>query len=46
VLKIGTTINIRGQEKRLRRDRYGNIDDWMLLVVEQLELSSSGHPTA
>ena len=31
VLKIGTTVNISSQEKRLRRDRYGSIDDWVLL---------------
>lgn len=31
VMKIGTTVNIDGQEKRLRRDRYGSIDDWVLL---------------
>jgi hypothetical protein len=31
VLKIGTTINIRSQEKRLRRTQYGSIDDWVLL---------------
>lgn len=29
--KIGMTVNIRGQEKWLRRDRYGSIDDWVLL---------------
>jgi hypothetical protein len=37
VLKIGTTINIRGQEKRLRRDRYGNIEDWVLLYYVWVE---------
>jgi hypothetical protein len=31
VLKIGTTVNIRQQEKRLRRTSYGSIDDWVLL---------------
>jgi hypothetical protein len=31
VLKVGTTINIGSQEKRHRRDRYGSIDDWVLL---------------
>jgi len=31
VMKIGTTVNIDGQEKRLRRDRYGSISDWVLL---------------
>lgn len=31
VLKIGTTINIGQQEKRLRRTRYGSIGDWVLL---------------
>jgi len=31
VMKIGTTVNIDGQEKRLRRDRYGRISDWVLL---------------
>ena len=31
VMKIGTTVNIGNQEKRLRRDRYGSIDDWVLL---------------
>jgi Bacterial RNA polymerase, alpha chain C terminal domain len=31
VLKIGTTINIRSQEKRLRRTQYGSIADWVLL---------------
>jgi hypothetical protein len=31
VLKIGTTINIGAQEKRLRRTKYGNIGDWRLL---------------
>lgn len=31
VMKIGTTVNIESQEKRLRRDRYGSIDDWVLL---------------
>lgn len=31
VMKIGTTVNIGSQEKRLRRDRYGSIDDWVLL---------------
>ncbi|MEY9606998.1 hypothetical protein ABIF74_011751 [Bradyrhizobium japonicum] len=30
-MKIGTTVNIESQEKRLRRDRYGSIDDWVLL---------------
>jgi hypothetical protein len=31
VLKIGTTVNIRQQERRLRRTAYGSIDDWVLL---------------
>jgi hypothetical protein len=31
VLKIGTTVNIRQQEKRLRRTCYGGIGDWKLL---------------
>jgi hypothetical protein len=31
VLKIGTTVNIRQQEKRLRRTRYGDVGDWKLL---------------
>lgn len=31
VLKIGTTVNIRQQERRLRRTAYGNIEDWILL---------------
>ncbi len=31
VLKIGTTVNIRQQERRLRRTAYGSIDDWRLL---------------
>jgi Bacterial RNA polymerase, alpha chain C terminal domain/T5orf172 domain len=31
VLKIGTTVNIRQQEKRLRRTAYGSIEDWVLL---------------
>ncbi|MGY3236660.1 hypothetical protein ACVMAJ_003550 [Bradyrhizobium sp. USDA 4448] len=31
VLKIGTTVNIRQQERRLRRTAYGNIEDWVLL---------------
>lgn len=31
VLKIGTTVNIRQQERRLRRTAYGSIDDWTLL---------------
>jgi T5orf172 domain len=31
VLKIGTTVNIRQQEKGLRRTAYSGIDDWVLL---------------
>jgi hypothetical protein len=31
VLKIGTTVNIRQQERRLRRTAYGSIEDWTLL---------------
>lgn len=31
VLKIGTTVNIRQQERRLRRTAYGSIEDWVLL---------------
>ncbi|MGY3449179.1 hypothetical protein ACVILH_001521 [Bradyrhizobium sp. USDA 4353] len=31
VLKIGTTVNIGAQEKRLRRTKYGSIGDWRLL---------------
>jgi hypothetical protein len=31
VLKIGTTVNIRQQERRLRRTAYGSIEDWILL---------------
>jgi hypothetical protein len=31
VLKIGTTVNIRDQERRLQRSKYGSIDDWVLL---------------
>jgi hypothetical protein len=31
VLKIGTTVNIRNQEKRLQRTKYGNIDNWVIL---------------
>ena len=34
ILKIGM---IRGQEKRLRRDRYGSIDDWVLLYYVWVE---------
>jgi hypothetical protein len=37
ILKIGMTVNIRGQEKRLRRDRYGSIDDWVLLYYVWVE---------
>jgi Bacterial RNA polymerase, alpha chain C terminal domain len=31
VMKIGTTVNIRQQERRLRRTAYGSIEDWVLL---------------
>lgn len=31
VLKIGATVNIRPHERRLRRDAYGSIDDWIML---------------
>ena len=31
LLKIGTTVNIRNQEKRLQRTKYGSIGDWVLL---------------
>jgi hypothetical protein len=31
VIKIGTTVNIRQQERRLRRTAYGSIEDWVLL---------------
>jgi hypothetical protein len=31
VLKIGTTVNIRSQERRLQRKKYGSIGDWVLL---------------
>jgi hypothetical protein len=31
VLKIGTTVNIRNQERRLQRTKYGSIGDWVLL---------------
>lgn len=31
VLKIGTTVNIRNQERRLQRTEYGSIGDWALL---------------
>ena len=31
VMKIGTTINIHRQQKRLRNLEYGSISDWVLL---------------
>jgi hypothetical protein len=30
VLKIGATVNIRNQERRLQRTKYGSIGDWVL----------------
>ncbi|EAQ33799.1 DNA-directed RNA polymerase alpha subunit [Nitrobacter sp. Nb-311A] len=37
VMKIGTTVNIRQQERRLRRTAYGSIDDWRLLYYVWVE---------
>jgi hypothetical protein len=37
VLKIGTTVNIRQQENRLRRTAYGSIDDWVLLYYVRVD---------
>jgi hypothetical protein len=37
VLKIGTTVNIRQQERRLRRTAYGSIDDWVLLYYVRVD---------
>jgi hypothetical protein len=37
VLKIGTTVNIRQQENRLRRTAYGRIDDWVLLYYVRVD---------
>lgn len=37
VLKIGTTVNIHRQEKRLQRARYGSIDDWELIYYVKVE---------
>ena len=37
VLKIGTTVNIGQQERRLRRTAYGSIDDWCLLYYVWVE---------
>jgi len=37
VMKIGTTVNIGQQERRLRRTAYGSIDDWILLYYVWVE---------
>jgi hypothetical protein len=37
VLKIGTTVNIGQQERRLRRTAYGSIEDWTLLYYVWVE---------
>jgi Bacterial RNA polymerase, alpha chain C terminal domain len=37
VMKIGTTVNIGQQERRLRRTAYGSIDDWVLLYYVRVE---------
>lgn len=37
VLKIGTTVNIQHQERRLRRIAYGSIEDWVLLYYVWVE---------
>lgn len=37
VLKIGTTVNIRQQERRLQRTAYGSIEDWVLLYYVWVE---------
>ncbi len=37
VMKIGTTVNIGPQERRLRRTAYGSIDDWVLLYYVWVE---------
>lgn len=37
VLKIGLTVNIGQQEKRLRRTAYGSIDDWRMLYYVRVE---------
>jgi hypothetical protein len=37
VLKIGTTVNIRAQQRRLQRTAYGSIDDWALIYYVWVE---------
>ena len=37
VLKIGTTVNIGQQERRLRRTEYGSIGDWVLLYYVRVQ---------
>jgi hypothetical protein len=39
-LKIGTTINIRGQQSKLRYLQYGGLDDWRLLYYVRVSEDS------